>query len=119
MQETDKQADRLKYFQVHTQLLQTYLEDLKASNIQYTDEGCTTMNTAVEGFVDTSYNPLEQPLVQSFSKSHARELHLGLVLGAYSEFSASLDLGFEESLGVLCDGQAKEFADLLGHCVVW
>ena len=77
------------------------------------------MDAAVECHVDASHDPLEHPLIDGLGQRHARELHLGLGLGAHGELATSLDLGFEQSLGELCHGHAHQLADLLGHSVVW
>ncbi len=46
-------------------LADSYLEDLKSSNIQDSDEGGARAKGAVEGLVDTEHHPLEETLVES------------------------------------------------------
>ena len=77
------------------------------------------MDASVQRLVDTSHNPLKQPLVESLSQSHAGKLHLDFVLRSNSEFPPSLDFRFEKSFGEVGDRQPQEFADLLSDGVVW
>ena len=76
------------------------------------------MHAAVQRLVDPGYYPLEESLIESLGEGLAGELHLGFVLGPDGELSSCLDLGLEQGLGEVCDGQTQEFADLLSHGVV-
>ena len=96
----------------------SYLKYLETSDIQNANEGGSVVNVAIKRFIDASNYPLEETFVESLGQCHAGELHLCVVLGPDRKLSSSLDLGLQEGLGEVSHGDAEQFGDLLGHCVI-
>ena len=57
-------------------LLGIYLEDLKASDVQDTHEGCPITLAPVKRLVDSTHDPLEEPLIHGLGQSYTSELRL-------------------------------------------
>ena len=53
-----------------------YLEDLKSSNIQDSNERCALALGPVQSFVDPGYQPLEEALIHGLTDSLDCVLHL-------------------------------------------
>lgn len=54
----------------------SYLKDLKAGNVQDTNEACTLSPGAIQRLVEAHHNPLEHALIESFSNGLNSKLHL-------------------------------------------
>lgn len=57
-------------------LKRIHLKDLKACNIQNSNERCSFPFCSVHGFVDPHYNPLEHSFIKRFGYSFNGELRL-------------------------------------------
>ena len=69
----------------------TYLEDLEPGDIQDSDEELAFV-LCVQGFIDTSYQPLEHAVIDGLGQGVQSVQHLVLVLTFGHVFISDLDL---------------------------
>ena len=58
-------------------MYKSYVEDLKTSNVEHTDE-LNTLLTGFQSFVDTNHQPLEQTIENGLSHGTDRVKHLSI-----------------------------------------
>ena len=93
----------------------THPEDFEPGNIEDSHEGSSLELVPAQNLVNLLGDPLERPLVNSFSDTLAREPYLVLVLCLHHVLSTDFYPGFQQGFLKVDSWHAQQLADLLRH----
>lgn len=89
---------------------ETYVEDLKTSNIQYTNEVLPLL-FRIQGFVTLLHQPFEQPVEHGLRHGTHRVRYLVLVTTLGHELVTDFNPWFQQVLVKILTVTAKQFGD--------